>query len=74
MMPQNAASMPASGRQIQKPGRNLGEQGIGIGADGVEGDVAEVEQAGQADHDVEPPAQHHIGQHQDAEIEPVALL
>ncbi len=42
-----------------------GEQRVGIGADGVEGDVAEVEQAGEADHDVQAPAQHHIGQHQD---------
>ncbi len=50
-----------------------GEQGIRIGADGVERDVAEVEQAGEADHDVEPPAEHHVGQDQHAEIQVVAL-
>ena len=38
-----------------------------IGADRVEGDVAEVEQAGEADHDVEAPAEHHVGEDQDAE-------
>ena len=52
----------------------LREQRIGIGADRVEGDVAEVEEAGEADHDVQPPAEHHVGQHQDAEIEQVAVL
>ena len=46
----------------------LGEQREGIGADRVEGDVAEVEQAGEADHDVEPPAEHHVDQDLDAEI------
>ena len=50
----------------------LRQQGVGIGADGVEGDVAEVEQPGQADHDVQPPAEHDVGQHQDADIELVA--
>ena len=38
------------------------EQGVGIGADGVEGDVAEIEQAGEADHDVQPPAEHDVDQ------------
>ena len=33
-----------------------------------------VEQAGEADHDIEPPAEHHIGQHQDPEIENVAVV
>ena len=44
------------------------QQRIGIGADGVEGDVAEVEQTREADDDVEPPTQHHVGQDQHAEI------
>ena len=68
-MPQNAARMPASGRQIQndRP-KVLGEQRVGIGADRVEGDVAEVEQAGEADHDVQAPAEHHVDQDLDAEI------
>ena len=42
------------------------QQGVGIGADRVEGDIAEVEQAGEADDDVEAPAQHHIDQDLDA--------
>ena len=46
----------------------LAEQREGIGADRVEGDVAEVEQAGEADHDVEAPAEHHVDQDLDAEI------
>ena len=50
------------------------QQRVGIGADRVEGDIAEVEQAGEADHDVQPPAQHHIGEHEDAEVENVALV
>ena len=45
-----------------------GEQRIGIGADGIEGDVAEIEQAGEADDDVEAPAEHHVDQDLDAEI------
>ena len=65
--------MPASGRQIQKRQAELRrQQRVGIGADRVEGDVAEVEQAGEADHDVQPPAEHDVGQHQDAEVELVA--
>ena len=44
------------------------EQRVGVGADGVEGDVAEIEQARQTDHDVEAPAQHHVGQDEHAEI------
>ena len=39
----------------------LREQSIGIGADRVEGDVAEIEQPGEADHDVETEAEHSVG-------------
>ena len=46
----------------------LGEQREGIGADRVEGDVAEIEQAREADHDIEAPAEHHVDQDLDAEI------
>ena len=46
----------------------LGDQRIGIGSDRVEGDIAEIEQPGQADDDVEAEAQHHIDQNLDAEI------
>ena len=62
--------MAAGGRQ-QDPERQAemrGEQRIGVGADGIEGDVAEVEQAGEADDDVQPPGEHHIDQDLDAEI------
>ena len=37
-----------------------GQQRIGIGADGVEGDVAEVEQAGKADDDVQAERQEDV--------------
>ena len=43
----------------------MASSGVGVGADRIEGDVAEIEQAGEADHDVEAPAQHHVGQDQD---------
>ncbi len=44
------------------------EQGIGICAHRVEGDIAEIEQPGQPDDDVEAPGQHHVDQDLDAEI------
>ena len=44
------------------------QQRVGIGADRVKGDVAEIEQAGEADHDVQSPAQHHVDQDLDAVI------
>ena len=61
--------MPASGSRIQneKP-KVLAQQRVGIGADRVEGDITEVEQAGEADHDIQAPAQHHVDQDLDAEI------
>ena len=68
-MPQNADEH--AGERQQDPERQaegLGEQRVGIGADRVEGDVAEVEQAGEPDHDVEAPAEHHVDQDLDAEI------
>ena len=37
-----------------------GQQRIGVGADGVEGDVAEIEQAGEADDDVQPERQEDV--------------
>ena len=45
------------------------EQGHGVGADGEEGDVAEVEEAGLADHHVEADGEQHVhgdGEEQDA--------
>ena len=50
----------------EAPAEIVGEEREGIGADRVEGDVAEVEEAGVADDDVEAPAEHHIGEHDDA--------
>ena len=49
----------------------LRDQREGIGADRIEGDVAEVEQAGEADHDVQPPAEHHVGQDEDGEVDDI---
>ena len=49
-----------------------GEQRVAVGAHRVEGDVAEVEQAREADDDVQAPAEHDIGEDQDAEVDPVA--
>ena len=48
--------------------RNPGQQRVGIGADRVEGDVAEIEQSREADHDVQAPAEHDVDQDLDAEI------
>ena len=45
------------------------QQRIGISADGVEGDVAEIEEAGETDHDVQAPAQHHV----DQDLDPVIV-
>ena len=67
MMPHSAARMPASGRQIQNDRPKVGrQQRVGIGADRVKRDIAEIEQAGEADDDVEAPAQHHVDQDLDA--------
>ena len=57
--------MPASGRQTRttRCRKRRAQQRIGVGADRIERDVAEIEQAGEADHDVEAPAEHHVGQH-----------
>ncbi len=58
----------------ERPAEIGGEQRVGIGADRIEGDVAEIEQAGEPDHDVQAPAQHDIGEHEDREVEDVALV
>ena len=59
--------------QPERQAEMLGEQRIGVGADGVERDVAEIEQAGEADHDVEPPAEHDVGDDEDREIHHIAV-
>ena len=48
------------------------EVGGRVRADREEGDVAEVEQAGEADDDVEPERHHHVGGGQDHVVEDVA--
>jgi hypothetical protein len=40
-----------------------------VRADRVEGDVAEVEQAGEPDHDVQPEGEHDVREGEDAEVE-----
>ena len=50
-------------RQMQAEMR-AGQPGIEIGAERVEGDVAEIEQTGIADHDVQPDGQQHIEQNE----------
>ena len=66
--------MPASGRQIQNDSPKLvRQQRIGIRADRVERDVTEIEQAGETNHDVQSPAEHHVGDDEDAEIEQVTI-
>src|SRR5690606_21224654 len=42
----------------------MGEQRVGIGTHRVEADVAQIQQAGQADDDVQAQAQHHVDQDQ----------
>ena len=68
---ENAGERQADPERQSEIGR---QQRVGIGADRVKRDVAEIEQAGEADHHVQSPSQHHIGQHQNAEIENVALI
>ncbi len=69
MTPHIAASKPGE-RQADPERQAEGgrEQRIGIGADGVESDIAEIEQAGEPDHDVQPPAQHHVDHDLDAVV------
>ena len=68
-MPQNAARMPGERQQHkERQPEGLRQQRIGIGADRIEGDVAEIEQAGEPDHDVEAEAEHDVDQDLDAEI------
>ena len=75
MMPQKRGE-DAGERQAEPEAEPeiLRDQREGIGADRVEGDVAEVEQAGEPDHDVQPPAEHHVGEDQDGEVDVVAAV
>ncbi len=80
--PQHGEAQQHARRRREQPGeRQAGpeaqpeagrHQREGVGADRVEGDVAEVQQPGEPDHDVQPPAEHDVGQHQHAKVEVVA--
>ena len=72
-MPQSAARIPAkrqAGPEAEAEG--LRQQRVGVGADGVERDIAEVQQTGETDDDVQPPAEHDICQYESAEVDIVA--
>src|SRR5581483_6926565 len=43
-----------------------------VGAYGIEGDITEIEQAREPDHDVQSPAEHHVGEDEDRQVEQVA--
>ena len=53
-------------RRVGRP-----EQGDRVGAEGVEADVAEVEQSGQSDHDVEADGHDHVDDDQEQHARPV---
>ena len=51
----------------------LRQQGKGIGPDRIKRDIAKIEQPGEPDHDVQPPPQHHVDQHQRREVDKGAV-
>ena len=69
-----AATPPATGSLPETPAELRRQQRVGIGPDRVEGDVAEVEQAGQADHHVQAPAEHDVDQHRRRRVDDVAVV
>ena len=48
------------------------QQGKSIGAYRVKGDVAEIEQTGEPDDDIETPAEHHVDQHGRPQVDQIA--
>ena len=50
-----------------------GEEGVDVGAETEEGDVAEVEQAREPDDDVQPEREQRVDQDEDAVVEEVPL-
>ena len=62
---QNAHGPSARHRRRQHVG---GDDGVGVGADGIEGDVAEIQQSREADDDVETPGEHHVDEDLHTEI------
>ncbi|KGQ02267.1 hypothetical protein BBAD15_g12524 [Beauveria bassiana D1-5] len=59
-------------RLPEAPAAPVVQQGVGIGADGVEADEAQVQQPGETDHDVQAQAQHHVDQHQRGDVDRAA--
>lgn len=49
-----------------------GKQSAGIGTHRIKGHVTEIEKTGEPDDNIEPPAEHDVGQNENAEIKPVA--
>ncbi len=49
------------------------QQRIGIGAHGVEADIAQIQQPGQTDDDIQPQAEHYIDQHQGGQVDIAAV-
>ena len=56
----------------ERPAELRGQQGIGVGANGVEGHVTQVKQAGQPDHDVQSPAKHDVNEDGGCRVDEVA--
>src|SRR4029079_10057644 len=63
-------------RQAKPEGQaeTLREQCVGIGTDRVECDIAKVEQAGEANHDIQTPAEHDVSEDLNAQIEQVTVI
>ena len=61
------------GRPVQ-PELRRGEHRVAVGAEAEEGRVAEVEQAGEADDDVEPEREQHVDKRVEADAEHVAVV
>ena len=57
----------------ERQAEGLRDQRVGVGADGVERDITEIEEAREADDDVQAEAQHRVGDDQDAQIEQIAV-
>ncbi|MNJ51014.1 hypothetical protein D3C77_463060 [compost metagenome] len=53
----------------EAPAKVVRQQGVAVGADGVEADIAQVEQASQTHHDVQAQAQQHVDQDQGSDVD-----
>ena len=73
MIPKLAATRPESGKRFPEGEAEIArQQPESVGADRIKRDIAEVEQPGEPDDDIETPAEHHIDQHGGAEIDQIA--